>query len=61
MTQAVFAERLGVSASYLNLIENGRRPLPAGLLVKLAETFDVDVRAFAGNDLRFLRQFARAA
>ncbi len=50
MTQAVFAERLGVSASYLNLIENGRRPLPAGLLVKLAETFDVDVRAFAGND-----------
>ena len=36
MTQVDLAERLGVSASYLNLIENNRRPLTAPLLIRLA-------------------------
>ena len=43
LSQAQLAQRLGVSASYLNLIEANRRPLPAGLLIKLAQQFSLDV------------------
>jgi len=50
LTQAVLAERLGVSPSYLNLIEHDRRPLPTELLVRLAQVLDVDLRAFAGDE-----------
>lgn len=44
ITQAQLADRLGISASYLNLIEHNRRSLPAHLLIKLAEVFDLDLR-----------------
>ncbi len=44
LTQAALAERLGVSTSYLNLIENDRRPLPAALLIKLAQVLDLDLK-----------------
>jgi hypothetical protein len=49
LTQAVAAERLGISTSYLNLIENGRRSMSAALLLKTAEVFDVDLRALRGG------------
>jgi predicted transcriptional regulator/transcriptional regulator with XRE-family HTH domain len=48
-TQTQLAEKLGVSASYLNLIEHNQRPLPAHLLVKLAQVFHVDLQAFADD------------
>lgn len=48
--QKDLAERLGVSASYLNLIEHNRRPLSAELLIKLAQIFEVDVTAFAHDE-----------
>ena len=44
LTQARMAERIGISASYLNLIENNRRPLTAGLLIKLAQHFELDLK-----------------
>jgi len=50
MSQAELAEKLGVSASYLNLIENHKRPLPAPLLVKLAQQFKVDLTQFASDE-----------
>jgi predicted transcriptional regulator/transcriptional regulator with XRE-family HTH domain len=50
LSQSQLAEKLGISTSYLNLIENNRRPLPAPLLIKLAHVFDVDVRSFATDD-----------
>jgi predicted transcriptional regulator/DNA-binding XRE family transcriptional regulator len=50
MTQTQLAERLGVSPSYLNLIENNRRPLPAPLLLKVAQLFQVDLQSFASTD-----------
>lgn len=50
MTQARLAERLEVSASYLNLIEHNKRPLPANLLIKLAQIFELDLTAFADDD-----------
>ena len=39
LSQGQMAERLGISPSYLNLIENNHRPLPAALLIKLAQQF----------------------
>ena len=50
LSQAAMATRLGISASYLNLIEHDRRPLSANLLLALAQHFEVDLRAFAGGE-----------
>ncbi len=50
LTQAQLAERLAISPAYLNLIENARRPLPAHLLIKLAQIFKVDISSFAAED-----------
>lgn len=59
LTQAAFAERLGVSPSYLNQIENNQRPLSAAVVLALAEAFRLDVATLAvdeadrlGADLR---------
>ena len=49
LTQTQLAERLEISPSYLNLIEHNQRPLPAHLLVKLAQIFHVDLAAFADD------------
>ena len=48
LTQANMAEALGVSPSYLNLIERNQRPLTAALLLKLAERYDFDPRTLTG-------------
>jgi predicted transcriptional regulator/transcriptional regulator with XRE-family HTH domain len=51
LTQAALAERLGVSASYLNLIEHDRRALPSALLIRLAQILDLDLKAIGvGQD-----------
>ncbi len=49
LTQVQLAERLDISPSYLNLIEHNQRPLPAHLLVRLAQIFKVDLQAFADD------------
>ena len=49
LTQTQLAARLEISPSYLNLIEHNQRPLPAHLLVKLAQTFRVDLATFADD------------
>ncbi len=50
LTQQQMAVRLGISPAYLNLIENDRRPLPAHVLIALAQTFSIDLAAFAADD-----------
>jgi predicted transcriptional regulator/DNA-binding XRE family transcriptional regulator len=50
LSQVQMAERLGISPSYLNLIESNRRPLPAALLIKLAQLFGVDLHAFGADE-----------
>ncbi len=50
LTQAQLAERLGISASYLNLIEHNRRALTAPLLIKLAQLFEVDLASFSASE-----------
>jgi predicted transcriptional regulator/DNA-binding XRE family transcriptional regulator len=50
LTQAAMAEMLGISPSYLNLIERNQRAIPAGLLVMLADRFDFDPRVLAAGE-----------
>ena len=49
LTQVRMSDDLGISTSYLNLIERNQRPVTAQLLLKLAETYDVDFKSFAGT------------
>jgi XRE family transcriptional regulator, fatty acid utilization regulator len=49
LSQTDMAQRLAISPSYLNHLERNQRPVTAGLLLKLAELYDVDVRAFAAG------------
>lgn len=46
LTQTAMAADLGVSPSYLNHIERNQRPVSAQLLLRLADTYDVDLRTF---------------
>ena len=50
LTQAAMAGQLGISASYLNLIERNQRPLTAQLVLKLVSRFDIDANALQGVD-----------
>ena len=47
LTQAAMAEALGISTSYLNLIERDQRPISAQILLQLVEVFDIDPRGLA--------------
>ncbi len=47
LTQTAMAGDLGVSPSYLNHIERNQRPVTAQLLLRLAEAYDVDLRALS--------------
>jgi predicted transcriptional regulator/DNA-binding XRE family transcriptional regulator len=49
MNQAAMAAELGISASYLNHLERNQRPVTAPVLLRLAEAFDIDVKAFASD------------
>jgi hypothetical protein len=46
LTQTAMAADLGVSPSYLNHIERNQRPVSAQLLLRLADTYDIDLRTF---------------
>lgn len=50
VTQARMAEELGVSPSYLNLLERNQRPVTAQLLLRLAEAYDLDLRSLSADD-----------
>lgn len=49
LNQSHMAEQLGISASYLNHLERNQRPVTAGILLRLAQAFDVDVKSFASE------------
>ncbi len=52
LTQQALAARLGISASYLNLIEHEQRAVTAALFIKLAEALQVDLAALSGTQER---------
>lgn len=47
LTQAVLAQKLGISASYLNQIERDQRPLPDRLLEEVCRVFSVNPAYFS--------------
>jgi predicted transcriptional regulator/DNA-binding XRE family transcriptional regulator len=47
LTQTRMAEDLGVSPSYLNLLERNQRPVTAQVLLRLAEAYDLDLKSLA--------------
>jgi predicted transcriptional regulator/DNA-binding XRE family transcriptional regulator len=54
LSQQALAARLGISPSYLNLIEHDQRNVTASLLIKLAEMLRVDLAALSGAQEREL-------
>ena len=50
LRQVDLAENLGISASYLNLIEHDQRALTAPLLLKLAALYPLELKSFAPDD-----------
>lgn len=50
LTQRAFADRLGVSLPYLSQMENNHRPVSAGVLLRLAQEFGLDLGAMAMGD-----------
>lgn len=61
LTQQSLAISLGISSSYLNLIESNRRPVTASLLIKLAERFGVELAALSGEPSREIEPAVREA
>jgi predicted transcriptional regulator/transcriptional regulator with XRE-family HTH domain len=53
-TQQGFAQRLGISTSYLNLVEHDQRNVTASLLFKLTDILHVDLAALSGAQEREL-------
>jgi len=49
LTQTRMAEDLGVSPSYLNLLERNQRPVTAQVLLRLAEAYDLDLKSLSGD------------
>ncbi len=50
LTQASMASALGISPSYLNLIERNQRPLSARVLVQVIEQFEFDPRTLRQDE-----------
>ena len=59
LSQQALAVRLGISPSYLNLIEHDQRAVTASLLLKLAEILGVDLGTLSGTQERQLEQKLR--
>ncbi|MGG3694492.1 helix-turn-helix domain-containing protein [Heyndrickxia ginsengihumi] len=51
--QRAFASRLNVSHSYIAMIETGRKPVTAGLSLRIAREFEIDVD-YIENARRFI-------
>src|ERR1700733_5296576 len=49
ITQTRMAEDLGVSPSYLNYLERNQRPVTAQVLLRLADTYDIDIRSLSSD------------
>ncbi len=61
LSQQTLAARLGISASYLNLIEHDQRSVTAALLIKFTQTLDVSIEALSGTQEQKLEALLREA
>ena len=53
MTQSALAKQVGISASYLNLIEWNKRPIAGGLLRKIADALNLATDDLDGTVARW--------
>ncbi len=62
LTQAQMAAELGISPSYLNLIESNRRPVTARVLLQIADKLKIDIGTLsgAGDDERLTSDLMEA-
>jgi XRE family transcriptional regulator, fatty acid utilization regulator len=49
LNQSAMAVEIGISPSYLNHLERNQRPVTAQVLLRLADAYDVDLKAFAAE------------
>jgi predicted transcriptional regulator/DNA-binding XRE family transcriptional regulator len=49
VNQSAMAAELGMSPSYLNHLERNQRPVTAGVLLRLAQAYDVDLKGFTAE------------
>lgn len=50
LNQTQMAAEIGISPSYLNLLESNQRPVTVNILLRLAERFQIDIASFGGGD-----------
>lgn len=50
LSQTQMAAELGISPSYLNLIESNQRPVTASVLLRLAEKFQIELGSLSAED-----------
>lgn len=50
LSQTEMAEELGISSSYLNLLENNMRPVTVSILFRLGQAYDIDLKDMAEDD-----------
>lgn len=61
LTQAQMARELGISGSYLTLLESNQRPVTVRILLRLVERFHVELKEFAAdNDQRLSLELMEA-
>ena len=59
LTQAAMADDLGISTSYMNLIERNQRPMSAKVLLRLAEKYDIDIATLSPeSDAKMVQELA---
>src|ERR671927_1212971 len=49
LNQNAMATEIGVSPSYLNLLERNQRPVTAQVLLRLAEAYDLDLKSLSAD------------
>ena len=61
LSQTKLAETVGISVSYLNLIEHSKRPIAGALLNRLAEALQIDTDELTGaNNARLIQELSEA-
>lgn len=61
LTQTAMATQLGISPSYLNLLERNQRPLTVQILLRLTEVYDVDLSGLQAREGDHVRADLKAA
>lgn len=59
LTQVKMAKDIGISTSYLNLIERNQRPVSAKVLMRMVDAYELDISSLSPeSDMRMVREMA---